>query len=132
MTDATVDDEREIRDLVAAWLQATKAGDTETVMNLITDDAVFMVPGQPPFGKAAFAAASQGQRSVRIEATSTIVELRVLGDWAYLRSHLDMLMTPADAAAPVKRLGYTLTMLRKEADGRWRVARDANLLAEEK
>ncbi|TIP77049.1 MAG: DUF4440 domain-containing protein, partial [Mesorhizobium sp.] len=29
---------------------------------------------------------------------------------------------------PVRQSGYTLTLLRKEADGEWRLARDANLL----
>jgi ketosteroid isomerase-like protein len=28
----------------------------------------------------------------------------------------------------MRYIGYTLTLFRKEADGRWRVARDANLL----
>ena len=28
----------------------------------------------------------------------------------------------------VRRAGYTLTILRKEPDGKWRLARDANLL----
>jgi len=32
----------------------------------------------------------------------------------------------------MRRSGYTLTILRKEADGKWRLARDANLLTEEK
>jgi ketosteroid isomerase-like protein len=27
-----------------------------------------------------------------------------------------------------RRSGYTLTLLRKEADGQWRIARDANLM----
>jgi ketosteroid isomerase-like protein len=31
---------------------------------------------------------------------------------------------------PQHRAGDTLTILRKEADGRWRLARDANLLSE--
>lgn len=37
-------------------------------------------------------------------------------------------MTPP-GGAPLRRSGYTLTILRKEADGQWRLARDANLLA---
>ncbi len=53
------DDERAIRDLIAAWMSATQAGDAETVLGLMTDDVVFMVPGREPFGKEAFAAASQ-------------------------------------------------------------------------
>jgi ketosteroid isomerase-like protein len=32
---------------------------------------------------------------------------------------------------PVRRSGYTLTIMRKEADGKWRLARDANLLVKE-
>jgi ketosteroid isomerase-like protein len=43
-----------------------------------------------------------------------------------------MSMTPPGQDAPVRRSGYTLTVLRKEADGQWRLARDANLLAAEK
>jgi len=75
------DDERAIRDLVATWMAASKAGDQDTVLGLMTDDVVFMVPGREPFGKEAFAAASQGMQGMRIEGTSDIVELQVLGDW---------------------------------------------------
>ena len=37
-------------------------------------------------------------------------------------------MTPP-GAPPSRRTGYTLTLLRKEASGRWLLVRDANLLA---
>ena len=40
-------DEQEIRQLVATWMAATKAGDVETVLSLIADDVVFLIPGQP-------------------------------------------------------------------------------------
>jgi len=32
------------------------------------------------------------------------------------------------AGEPVRNSGYTLTLYRKGTDGRWRLARDANLL----
>jgi uncharacterized protein (TIGR02246 family) len=121
------DDERAIRKLVDTWLSASKAGDLETVLSLIAEDAVFMVPGQKPFGKEAFMTASQGLEHARIEARSDIQELQVLGDWAFLRNYLDVTMTPSPDAQPVRRTGYTLTILRKETDGRWVLARDANL-----
>jgi len=126
------DDERAIRELVDTWLAASKAGDLATVLSLMTDDVVFMVPGQKPFGKEAFGAASAGMSSLRIEGTSDIREIQLLGDWAYLRNYIEMTMTSPDGGAPVRRSGYTLTILSKEADGRWRLARDANLLAQEK
>jgi uncharacterized protein (TIGR02246 family) len=124
------DDERAIREVVATWLDASKRGDTATVLSLMTDDVVFLVPGQRPFGKAAFAAASEAQSDMQIEGQSTIEELTVLGNWAHLRTHLSI-TTTVPGRDPVRRSGYTLTIMRKEADGKWRLARDANLLVKE-
>jgi uncharacterized protein (TIGR02246 family) len=118
-------DERAIHDLVAGWMQASQNGDIDTVLSLMTDDVVFMVPGREPFGKEAFRAASQGMKDMRMQGTSEIRELKVIGDWAYARNHLEVTVTPPG----VRRSGYTLTLFRKEPDGRWLLARDANLLA---
>jgi uncharacterized protein (TIGR02246 family) len=123
------DDERAIRDLVATWMAASQAGDLQTVLGLMTDDVVFMVPGREPFGKEVFAPGAQGMKDVRMQGESDIRELAVLGDWAYLRNHLTVTMTPP-GGKPVRRAGYTLTILHKQPDGRWLLARDANLLAE--
>jgi len=120
------DDERAIRELVQTWMTASQAGDLDTVLSLMTDDAVFMVPGRQPFGKEEFAAASQGMAGVHMQGTSDIREIKVLGDWAWLRNHIDITVTPP-GGVPVHRVGYTLTILRKQ-DGRWRLARDANLV----
>jgi len=122
------EDERAIRDVVETWMRASTSGDFSTVLGLMTDDVVFMVPGRPPFGKEAFAAASDGMKGVTLEGTSEIQEIQVLGDWAYLRNRIEMTMTP-ESGAPIRRSGYTLSILRKESDGRWRLARDANLLS---
>jgi uncharacterized protein (TIGR02246 family) len=123
------DDERAIRDLVATWMKASAAGDIATVLSLMADDVVFMVPGRAPFGKEAFADAAQAMKAIRMEGTSDIRELRVLGDWAYLRNDITVTMTPP-GGKPVRRAGTTLTILRQEPDGRWVLARDANLLTE--
>ena len=121
------DDERAIRQVVERWTAASKSGDRATVLSLVTDDVIFLVPGQEPFGKEAFAAASKGMGSMQIEGSSEILELRVLGDWAFIRNRIEIMATPP-SGNPIRRSGYTLTVLRKEADGQWRLARDANLL----
>jgi uncharacterized protein (TIGR02246 family) len=65
---------------------------------------------------------------VRMEGSNDIRELVVVGNVAYLRNHIALTMTPP-GGAPMRRAGYTLTILRKGQDGRWRLARDANLLS---
>jgi uncharacterized protein (TIGR02246 family) len=120
-------DEQAIRELVQKWMAASQAGDTATVLSLMSDDVVFMVPGQEPFGKQAFATAAKDMRGVSIEGTSDIQELRVLGDWAWMRNRLHITMT-SPKGEPKRRSGYTLTILRKNDDGHWVIARDANLL----
>ena len=122
------EDERAIRGVVDRWFAATRAGDLATVLELMTDDVVFMQAAHEPFGKAAFAAAFQGMANVTMDGTSDIVELRVLGEWAYLRNHIELTVTPPSGEV-MHRSGYTLTILRKEPDGKWRLARDANMLA---
>lgn len=121
------EDERAIRNVVDTWLAASRAGDLPTVLGLMTDDVLFLTPGQPPFGKEAFAAMSAGMQGMRVEGTSEIQEVQVFGDVAYLRNALRITMTMPDGKT-MRRSGQTLTILRKEADGQWRVARDANLV----
>ncbi len=124
------DDERDIRNVVETWLAASKAGDLPTVLSLMTDDVLFLTPGQAPFGKEAFAAMSNGMKDVQVDGTSDIQEVQVFGDIAYLRNALRIVITMPDGKV-VRRSGQTLTILRKEADGKWRLVRDANLVVAE-
>jgi uncharacterized protein (TIGR02246 family) len=123
-------DERAIRELVTKWMVASEAGDLDTVLALMTDDVVFMVPGRAPFGKDVFADAARKMKDMRLQGTSDIKEVEVLGDWAWIRNHITVTMTPP-GGVPVRRSGYTLTIFKKQSDGRWLLARDANLLTNE-
>ena len=120
-------DEQAIRKLIDDWMQATARGDLDQVLSMMSDDVVFMTVGREPFGKKEFAAQSQGLKDVKIEGEAQPVEIKVLGDWAYLRNHISVKMTPKSGQA-MQRTGYTLTVLNRRADGRWVIARDANLL----
>ncbi|HUP91740.1 MAG TPA: SgcJ/EcaC family oxidoreductase [Solimonas sp.] len=120
-------DEQQIRDLIDSWIAASKAGDMQRVLGLITEDVVFLQPGQPPMRKAAFAKAQAEQKGIDLEVDSQVEEIRVSGDLAYAWTRLAVAMTPP-GAAHMKRAGFTLTVFRKEG-GQWLLARDANLLA---
>ena len=41
-------DEQQIRKLMDEWRRRTLEGDIEGVLALMTDDAVFLTPGNPP------------------------------------------------------------------------------------
>jgi uncharacterized protein (TIGR02246 family) len=120
-------DEQAIRQLVDRFLAASKEDDLDTVLALLADDVIFMVPGREPFGKEEFAAQSKQNKGTLKEAIGEIQEIKVLGDWAWMRNHLDITITPPNGKV-MRRAGYVLTVLRKNADGRWVISRDANLL----
>lgn len=124
-------DEEQIRALVQTWMEATQRGEMDRVLELMTEDVVFLVPGKPPMRKAAFEQAARAQAAPggpRFEGKSEIQELKVLGDWAFMWTKLAVKTLGPSGAVAASRSGHTLTILRKEG-GRWKLARDANLLA---
>jgi len=64
---------------------------------------------------------------MQIKGSSEILEMKALGDWSFLGNRIETTAIPPCGNA-IRRSGYTLTLRRKEADGRWRLARDSNLL----
>ena len=124
-------DEQQIRDLITAWMAATKAGDVDKVLGMMTDDAVFLLPGRPPMYKPEFAAAAKAQsggNAPAFDGHSEVQEIRLAGDWAFAWARLSVVATPTDGRPPVQRAGHTLTVFHRQ-QGRWLLARDANLLA---
>lgn len=122
-------DEQAIRELIATWLSATKTGDTDKVLSLMTDDVVFLTAGNAPMrGKKTFADAQAQLKNVKIEATGDVQEIKVFGEWAYVWTQLNVVVTPPATGAPVRRTGPSLSILRKQA-GKWLLFRDANMLA---
>jgi uncharacterized protein (TIGR02246 family) len=119
-------DEQQVRDLIATWISATELGDSERVLALIADDAVFLTPGAPPMGKAEFASAQAGLKQIRLSISSELQEIRIMGQWAYCWNHLKIVVTPPGGAT-VTRAGNSLSILQKRT-GSWLLVRDANLV----
>lgn len=123
-------DEQAIRNLVATWMSASAASDHDRVLELMAEDVVCLLPGRSPIrGKAAFAAAQEALKGMRIEASSDIQEVRVFGHWAYCWNHLAVEIYRSAGGVPAKRAGPVLSILRKLPDGHWVIVRDANMLA---
>ncbi|GJL93145.1 YybH family protein [Hyphococcus sp.] len=123
------EDEKEIRKLVSDWMAATKAGDKAAVLDLIADDVLFLTPGQPPFGKKEFAGAPDNRDMPAFDGKSEILEMEVFGERAWIRNQITVEITPAGGGEKTIMSGQTLTLLRKESDGKWRLFRDANFVS---
>lgn len=122
------DDERAIRELVDRWMSASRAGDLAAILGLMADDVLFMTASREPFGKDQFRQDFEAMKDVAIDGRATIEEMCVVGDWAWIRNHIDLTISPA-GSPPIGRSGHSLTLLRKGDDGRWRLFRDANLVS---
>lgn len=121
-------DKQAIREMVDTWLDAGKRGDLTTLLNLLADDVLFIVPGQEPFGKEEFAAQNREQMNdTKMEAKIDIKEIEVVGAWAWMRSFLKITFTKSEGE-PAKLSGHILTILQKNPDGQWVIKRDANFV----
>ena len=123
-------DNRAIRQLVDDRMNACRLGDTETLLDLMTDDMLLVVPGQEPFGKQELAAGSEGDSDLEVDGSAETPEFQVLGDWTLIRNRIEVTLTPADSE-PQRMSGFTLSLLRGEPDGKRRLARDASLVMPE-
>jgi len=122
------DDREAIEDVLRKWREATARGDLGTVLGLMTDDAVFLRPDHEPMSREQFADVFRAfPAGLRIDTQQQVHDLTVSGDLAYAWTHLVVTMTPAGGVGTT-RSGHVLTVFRRGADGRWQLARDANLL----
>ena len=127
-TTSSSHDELQIRDLIHAWMEASKAGDIAAVMNLMTEDVLFLTVGNPPMTRSDFESRSRAmQGKVQIDGKPHIKEITIHGDLALCWLFLDLTMTPQNGE-PMRRSGNILSAYRRGEDGKWRIWRDANLL----
>ena len=131
MTDTSQNDKHAIREMVHTWLEASKRGDSTTLLNLLADDVIFITPGREPFGKEAFEGGEEQMKDMNMEAEIDIKEIEVAGPWAWMRGFLTVTFTPS-GGEPSKMSGHILTVLQKQSDGRWVIKRDANFVQPEK
>ena len=123
--------EKEIRAVMAGWLEASSRGDLEQIAALMTEDVLFLTSSQPPMSKAQFMALSQANLGrFEMEAVQETQEVQVSGDWAYARTHLRVEVR-LEAGGTMVRSGPVLSVFRRTGQG-WQLHRDANMLTVER
>jgi uncharacterized protein (TIGR02246 family) len=123
-------DEKAIRDVVTLWLKATTEGDIVTIMNLMTEDVVFLTPGNPPMMREAFRTGFENMiRSVKVKPSSKVQEVTIEGNLATTWAAMEVELTPLSGGPKKVAKGHTLSAFRRGGDGQWRIFRDANMLS---
>jgi uncharacterized protein (TIGR02246 family) len=121
-------DEQAIRVAHATWIDAVNSGDLAHLLLMVTDDVAFLNPGEECFGRDGFSTKfSAAHQQLRICCVSELVEVVVAGEVAYTRSRDSLSVSPRAGGEESRLAGDRMTIYRKQPDGRWLLARDANV-----
>lgn len=123
-------DEQAIREVHTTWIDAVNAGDLVRLLTLMTDDVVFLNPSQAPFGRDGFSGVfPTAHQQSRIRCISDLEEVVIVGEVAYTMCRDSVSVTPRAGGEATELAGHRITIYRKQPDGRWLLARDANTLS---
>jgi uncharacterized protein (TIGR02246 family) len=122
-----MDDESEIRGLLEKWHIAMRNGDFGAVVELMTNDAVFLRAGEPPLDRSAFVAAAANPPcwSPIVELAGNIREICVDNNIAYLWADISSSTRTSRWAPLVRKRGSSLSIFRRES-GNWLLAHSAD------
>ncbi|HEY7441927.1 MAG TPA: SgcJ/EcaC family oxidoreductase [Vicinamibacterales bacterium] len=122
-------DRTTIQGLMIRWAAAIRAKDATALAAMVTEDAVFLPPGFPPI---------RGKHSIevmyktffpqfsRVELNSEVEELEVAGDWAFVWGSETMVLVPQSGGSPIEMQGRGMSILKRQLDGSWKIARGIN------
>lgn len=116
-----------IKRIYEKWDEAENAGDANALVLLVTDDIIWMEPNRPVIvGKAALHELLESSYETHsMKNMKTVVdEIRLSGDWAYVRSSYCTIRVPKDGSETVNRIGRIVDLCERQEDGSWKIARD--------
>ncbi len=114
-----------IRDVAETYRQALLASDWETATSFFIEDAVRQPPNEPMIvGRAAILASMEAEPVTFTQFSNAPLEIDGRGDLAYARGTYSLTATTEGMAEPITEKGKYLVVLRKQADGSWRVDTD--------
>ncbi len=110
-----------------AYVNAINSNNIDTLMGMLTDDVVYMSPHEPRLvGKAAVRAWGKGYLDAfHIHWEKTTLEFVVCGEWAFEQYAYKATDTPRDGGEALHDTGKGINIYHHDADGVWRIARDA-------
>ena len=123
--DSTEADVEAINGLIGDYVRALNTESTESVMAVYADGAVLMPADQPAFnGKEEIprwydAAFQQSAYDLSFQ----MAEVVVAGEWAFARWTVSGTLTPQTGGDPASVSSKGISILQRQADGSWKIAR---------
>jgi len=111
----------------AAYLTAINLNDVDAFMGMVTDDIAMLGPNEKAVvGKAAVREwYTEYLKTYKTHWDKTQTEFVQAGDWAFEQYTYQELDKPLKGGPDVTDTGKALLVFHHDADGNWRVARDA-------
>ena len=125
MTDDRTRDRETINALRNKHVAAINACDLQTVLSGMTEDVVYMPPGQPAIlGKKNLEDYLRPiYEQAKAEISMTSEEIEVTGEWAFELGTIGGQLRLGDGPA-ISMNGKYLYIYKREHDGSWKIARD--------
>jgi len=121
------EEDEAVKNLILEALDIIRSDDFDRYLDLFTDDAVWMMP-------SSFKDVHQDEARTFYRFTSkfkfdqetAIDEVVVTDDWAYVRVSFDGYLRPKvdDGSPPLRSVSRHIWILKRQADGSWKIARD--------
>lgn len=110
-----------------SYVAAINSNNLDSLLDILTDDVVFMAPNSPVMmGKAALIPWLEGYLAAyKTHWEKTAEEFVITGEWAFERYSYESTDTSLEDGSVHKDTGWGLVIYHHDADGTWRVARDA-------
>ena len=110
-----------------AYVTAINSNNLANLVGMLTEDVVFLSPNEPVMvGKAAVRPWLEGYlKAFKTHWDKPVQEFVVSGDWAFERYSFKSTDLPISGGPVVEDTGWGLVIYHHDADGKWRVARDA-------
>ena len=120
-------DRSRMQEIAKAWVDNYLSGDLDGMMSLMHEDAMIMAANSPTVhGLEAvrdYLSTRVGQPGVDFQ--DDLQEIRIQGNWAFVRGDFHLVVTPPGAPEPVfRRHGRYLVIYEKSAEGEWLMLRD--------
>lgn len=109
------------------YVSAINSNQLDSLLGMLTEDVVFLAPNTPVMaGKEALRPWLEGYlQAFKTHWDKPVQEFVVCGEWAFERYSYKSTDTSLEDGSVIDDSGWGLVIYHHDADGKWRVARDA-------